>query len=369
MRRVPFDTRSERDCPRLKRNTLLLDGATPRRYNAPVPNQPCAARSGAAEFYVNVAIAPLERLQTFVTIFLGIFIEAAPFLLAGSLVSGFMAVFLRRETLARLIPRQPVAAALVGAALGLAFPVCECGVVPVTRRLYQKGLPVSVGVAFLLAAPVINPIVIFSTYAAFGWGPIFWGRFALTFIIACVIGLIFQTAAPGEVMLPHVTASPPGEITPPQISISAHGAAPAARFWQRVPQALLTAGDDFLDMGRYLIAGALLAAALQTIVPQTALLAIGQGPVTSVIAMLVLAFVLSVCSTVDAFVALAFAGAFTPASILAFLVFGPMVDIKSTSMFLGVFQRRKVAYLVMLPAALTLLMGIFVNLNIWLGSN
>ena len=114
----------------------------------------------------------LERFQTFVTIFLGIFIEAVPFLLAGSVVSGLIEVYLKRETLFRLIPRQPVVAALMGASMGLLFPVCECGVVPVTRRLYQKGLPVSVGIAFLLAAPVINPIVILSTYAAFGWGPI-----------------------------------------------------------------------------------------------------------------------------------------------------------------------------------------------------
>ena len=126
----------------------------------------------------------LERFQTFVTIFLGIFIEAVPFLLAGSLVSGFIEVFLKRETLLRFAPRRAVPAALMGASLGMIFPVCECGVVPVTRRLYQKGLPMPVGIAFLLAAPVINPVVILSTYAAFGWGPMLWGRLVFTFVIA-----------------------------------------------------------------------------------------------------------------------------------------------------------------------------------------
>ena len=247
-------------------------------------------------------------------------------------------------------------ASLVGASMGLAFPVCECGVVPVTRRLYQKGLPVSVGIAFLLAAPVINPVVILSTYAAFGWGPILWGRILFTFVIAFVIGLIFRLATSDEVVLPQVLGRNRATLVDQVES--------TGTFRQRAPLALTAAGDDFLDMGRYLVAGSLLAAAMQTLVPQSILLAIGRGPVTSVVAMLVLAFVLSVCSTVDAFVALAFVGTFTPASILAFLVFGPMVDIKSTAMFLGVFQQRKVVYLVMLPLMMTLLLGVFLSLNV-----
>jgi len=127
---------------------------------------------------------------------------------------------------------------------------------------------------------------------------------------------------------------------------------------------VLLVGDDFLDMARYLIAGSMLAAAMQTLVPQSALLAVGQGPVISVVVMQALAFVLSVCSTVDAFLALAFAGTFTTGAVIAFLVFGPMVDIKSSLMFLGVFQRRAVAYLIALPLVLSLVMGVWWNLNL-----
>jgi uncharacterized membrane protein YraQ (UPF0718 family) len=126
----------------------------------------------------------------------------------------------------------------------------------------------------------------------------------------------------------------------------------------------MTAGDDFLDMARYLIIGTILAASMQTLVPQSTLLAVGQGPVLSVLAMQALAFVLSVCSTVDAFLALAFSGIFSTGSIISFLTFGPMVDIKSSLMFLGIFQRRVVFYLIVLPFLLTLLIGIFWNLNI-----
>jgi uncharacterized membrane protein YraQ (UPF0718 family) len=132
----------------------------------------------------------------------------------------------------------------------------------------------------------------------------------------------------------------------------------------RLQASLRIAADEFFEMGRYLIIGSLLAALMQTVVPQSALLAVGSGPVLSVLLMQGLAFVLSVCSTVDAFLSLAFANTFTTGSILGFLVFGPMVDIKSTLMFLGVFQRKIVAYLVILPFLLVLLIGVFVNLNL-----
>ncbi|MBI1299021.1 permease [bacterium] len=303
--------------------------------------------SAQARFFIS------ERFQTFVTIFLGLFIEAAPFLLAGSLVSGFINVFLNRDWLSRIVPRNPVLAAMTGSLMGLAFPVCECGVVPVTRRLYEKGLPLSVGVAFLMAAPVVNPVVIASTWAAFGWGPVLWGRVGLSVLIAFIVGLVFQLAKPKEILLTDLMTV--------RTSFDLPSAAPEP-FSRRAGKALVTAGDDFLDMARYLIAGAMMAAAMQTFVPQSALLAVGQEPVISVFALMALAFVLSVCSTVDAFLALAFSGTFTVGAIVAFLTFGPMVDIKSSLMFLGVFKRRTVAYLILLPFALTAVAAVMWNI-------
>ena len=293
-----------------------------------------------------------QRFQTFVTIFLGIFIEAVPFLLAGSLVSGFIAVFVDDSMIERYMPRRALSGALAGAGMGLIFPVCECGVVPVTRRLYEKGLPTSIGVAFLLAAPVINPIVIVSTYAAFGATPVFWGRLVVSLLVAVTVGVIFAAAQAREVLLPNVAA----------MCGCSHAAPADLPVGVRTRQALNTAGDDFLDMARYLIVGSMLAAAMQTLVPQALLLSVGQGPVVSVLVMQALAFVLSICSTVDAFLALAFAGTFTTGSIVAFLTFGPMVDIKSALMFLGVFRRRIVVYLIVLPLLLTMFIGILWNL-------
>ncbi len=294
-----------------------------------------------------------EKFQTFVTIFLGIFIEAVPFLLAGSLVSGLIEVFVDKGSLARYVPRRAVPAAFVGSLLGFAFPVCECGVVPVTRRLYQKGLPVSVGIAFLLSAPVINPVVLVSTYVAFGWGPVLIGRFVFTILIAFIVGLIFQFAPAQEILLPNEDGGHEHD----------HFVRENGRS-QKLWQSMNIAGDDFIDMVRYLIIGSMLAATMQTFVPQSTLIAFGSGPVTSVVAMMVLAFVLSICSTVDAFLALSFVNSFTTGSILSFLVFGPMVDIKSSLMFLGVFRRRVVLYLILLPLTLTMLITVFINLNL-----
>ncbi len=297
-----------------------------------------------------------SRFQTFTTIFLGIFIEAVPFLLAGSLVSGLIELFVNQESLARIIPRRALPAAMVGSLLGFVFPVCECGVVPVTRRLYQKGLPLSVGIAFLLSAPVVNPVVIASTYFAFGWGPIFVGRFVFSILIAFIAGLIFHFATPEEILLP---AEESGMHVHDHQHYHENDSA-KTKFWNTV----VIAGDDFMDMVRYLILGSMLAGLMQTLVPQATLLSFGNGSVMSVVAMMVLAFVLSICSTVDAFLALSFVNSFTPGSILSFLVFGPMVDIKSALMFLGVFKRRIVIYLILIPLLLTLLITVFLNLNV-----
>lgn len=304
--------------------------------------------------------APLfpARFQTFVTIFLGIFIEAVPFLTAGAIVSGLLEVFVDKRIIERMIPRHPLAGALAGSLLGFVFPVCECGVVPVTRRLYQKGMPLSVGIAFLLAAPVVNPVVLAGTYAAFGWGPMVAWRFALTIAIAFVIGLIFYIAQPEEVLLPESVAAIRRSFRLPVAA--APGAETSSRLWR----SLGIAGDDFMDMARYLIVGSMLAAGMQTLVPQSTLLAIGSDAFFSVVAMMALAFVLSICSTVDSFVALSFVTTFSPAAILSFLVFGPMVDIKSALMFLSVFRRRTVLYLILLPLLLTLVATVYMNLNV-----
>ncbi len=295
-----------------------------------------------------------DLLSQFTSVFLGIFIEAVPFLLLGTLASGMVEVFFNQEELARLLPRQPFLAALTGSLMGLFLPVCECGVVPLTRRLFQKGVPSAVGISFLLAAPVINPVVIASTYAAFGFSPVFWGRIALTLGIAVITGLVFSLQPDVNQILRDPIPVPVGLAEAPLV-LAPLSLAVTPPLGQRLRRMVIIAGDEFFEMGRYLVIGSLMAALLQTFVPQQILASLGRGPVLSVVVMAAIAVLLSVCSTVDAFIALAFIGQFPTGALLSFLVYGPMVDIKSTLMFTRVFRRRGVIYLVFLPLLLTLI--------------
>jgi uncharacterized protein len=316
---------------------------------------------------------PLVLLNIFTIRFLGIFIEAAPFLLLGAFASGLIDAFVRPDDIARLMPRNPVLATFAGAGLGFFFPVCECGVIPVVRRLYAKGLPMSVGIAFLLAAPVINPIVLVATYVAYGFGPVLIGRFVLTFIVAVAVGLVFMAAArPRDILRPTTLsrmalAAPRGGMegaTTADLAAAVRTQMPRRSLKDGLRTAVFTAIDDFFDMGRYLVIGTVLAATMQTFVPQETLTQLGSGPVVSVLVLQLVAFVLSVCSTVDAFLSLAFVNTFTPGAIIAFLTFGPMVDIKALLMYSGVFRMRVVLYLFLLPLLLVMLASIWINLNI-----
>ncbi len=291
----------------------------------------------------------------FATRFLGIFIEAVPFLLLGSLTSGLIETFVKTDDVLRFMPRSRLGAALGGTVLGLVFPVCECGVVPVTRRLFRKGLPLSMGVAFLLAAPFMNPIVFASTYIAFGFGGVLIGRALLTVLVAVIVATVIGSFAdPREVLKP--SSAKAGEDCHDH-----HHPIGGPGLRAKLFSAMQIGADDFFEMGRFLILGSGLAALLQTFVPQDSLLALGSGPIMSVLFMQILAFLLSVCSTVDSFLALAFVNTFSTGAIISFLSFGPMVDIKSTLMFTGVFRRKIVLYLVLLPFVLNLLAGVLIN--------
>ncbi len=301
--------------------------------------------------------ADSDLLSSFSVRFLAIFIEAAPFLLLGTIVSGFVSIYLKPSHVARFAPRNALAGAAAGSLLGFVLPVCECGVVPVVRRLLAKGMPMSIGIAFLLAAPVMNVVALFSTAAAFGFGTVLAGRFIMTPVVAIAVGMVFSVRTQRSEVLREVPAS--------GIAGGAVNFDEDPGSWRvGIANSLELAILEFFHIGKFLVAGCLLAAGIQTLASQELALSVGQGPVGSVLAMQLLGFILSVCSTVDAFLALAFTGTFTTGSILAFLTLGPMLDIKSVTMFLGIFRLRVVAYLILLPTLITLLIAVAYNLNV-----
>lgn len=288
-------------------------------------------------------------LNLFVTRFLSIFIEAIPFLLLGSLTSGLIEVFVKTEDILRWLPHNRLGAAIVGICLGFLFPVSEYGVVPVTRRLFTKGVPMSTGVAFLLSAPFMNPIVFASTYIAFGLGTMFIGRLVITALIAMTVAVLMSTfAQPEEVLKPHV--------------INTLGELQDRTFRHQFLRAVTIARDEFFEIGRFLIVGCALAVTMQTIMPQDSLLALGTGSVLSVIVLQIQAFILSIGSTGDSVLALMFVNTFTSGAIISFLTFGSIVDMKSALMFTGVFKRKIIVYLIVLPFLMNLLAGVIINI-------
>lgn len=267
------------------------------------------------------------------SIFISILIEAIPFILIGVILSGIIQMFVSEEMIARIMPKNRFLAVLFGALAGVLFPACECGIIPITRRLLLKGVPLHAGVAFMLTAPIINPIVLFSTYIAFGnrWSVVFY-RGGLALAVSLIIGVILSYQIKDNQLLK------PDE---PGHHHHHHGT-----LLQKLGGTLRHAIDEFFSVGKYLIIGAFIAAAMQTYVKTSTLLAIGQNDVSSSLVMMGLAFVLSLCSEVDAFIASSFSSTFSLGSLIAFLVFGAMVDIKNLLMMLAAFKKRFVFLLI-----------------------
>ncbi|MCY8795125.1 permease [Bacillus inaquosorum] len=267
------------------------------------------------------------------SIFISILIEAIPFILIGVILSGIIQMFVSEEIIARIMPKNRFLAVLFGALAGVLFPACECGIIPITRRLLLKGVPLHAGVAFMLTAPIINPIVLFSTYIAFGnrWSVVFY-RGGLALAVSLIIGIILSYQFKDNQLL---KPDEPG-----------HHHHHHHTLLQKLGGTLRHAIDEFFSVGKYLIIGAFIAAAMQTYVKTSTLLAIGQNDVSSSLVMMGLAFVLSLCSEVDAFIASSFSSTFSLGSLIAFLVFGAMVDIKNLLMMLAAFKKRFVFLLI-----------------------
>lgn len=282
------------------------------------------------------------------TIFLSILIEALPFVLIGILIAGFIQIFITEEHIQRWIPRNTLLAVVMSCLVGALFPACECGIVPIVRRLIAKGVPIHAAIGFMLTGPLINPVVIVSTYMAFGNDlKIASLRMLVGFIIAIVIALLISLFFKGSQFKSSLqTYSLP--TTSQQTSF-------VTKLLNMVKHAI----DEFFDMGKYLIIGAFLAAFVQTYVSTKTLLEIGEGVSSSILVMMGLAFILSLCSEADAFIGASFSAIFSTPSILAFLIFGPMIDLKNTMMLISVFRLKFVLWLIALVATV-------VYISIWI---
>ena len=316
----------------------------------------------------------MTRVATGWAIFQGLLIEALPFLMLGVTIAGLARWLVPQSAWVRRLPRNPLLAPIVGALLGFALPACECGNVPVARRLLASGAPLGTGFGFLFAAPVLNPIVLASTWAAFPdqtW--LLWARPAGAFVIAlalsALLGLIPESRLLQAALLEERRLSQPlSSIGLLERRTGLVGAGPAkperqAQSTGLLPRELLSHSTrEFLSLLTLLVLGSALAAVVQTWLPRSWLLALGSAPTLSVLALMLLALVVSVCSSVDAFLALGFAAQVTPGALLAFLLLGPVVDLKLAGLFTVLLTPRAIAITALSASLMVLLIGQWVNL-------
>lgn len=293
------------------------------------------------------------------TIFLSIVIEALPFVLLGCLISGALQVFLTPERVKRWLPDNRFLSILTGSVLGFFFPSCECGIVPIVHQFVKKGVPVHTAFAFMLTAPIINPIVIFSTFIAFGnsWEMAGW-RMVGSFVVALIIGIWLAYFQKESVLKTKIQQTIDHKHHHTHHHDHTHGTneheevkiGRIKQLSQQTGHVLTHSIDEFFDTGRYLIVGGLIAASMQTYLPTRVMLTLGSTKLLAIIIMLLLAFTMSLCSEADAFIGSSLLSLFGTAPVVAFLVFGPMVDIKNLLMMKRYFNGRFILMLIGLIA-------------------
>lgn len=302
------------------------------------------AIAATAAVVVLARIADVGRVaaaQNFVLIFTAIVVEAIPFILIGAMAGALLEVYVPEGVMARVAGKRlslQMPLAVVG---GLAFPVCDCGSVPVARRLIARGVHPAAGLAFMFAAPVFNPIVLASTFIAYrGRGialEMVVGRSALVLVVALAAGWALGTDGAKELLRPR-----PGDLEP----LPAEERSKRSVFVDHLT-------TDFFFMGKFLVIGAALSAAIQTALPQSLVSGVARTPVVGTLALMAVAFVASLCSEADAFVAVSFTQ-FPLGSQLAFLVFGPVADAKLAMIYSGTFRRRFVPRLLVIAIPVVL---------------
>jgi len=292
------------------------------------------------EFFSAIA----TTFQDFMTLTFGIIVEALPFVILGVLFSVLIQVVLPTDKLIKKLPKNRVLRRITVSFLGVAMPVCECGNIPVARSLMIKGFSTQEAIVFLLAAPSINIITFIVTWEAFSFNrSVAIVRVLATLFVANITALLVAKLVNKDKLLTKEFAA-------------------ACEVDSHKPRSLSRATNIFRNemwlITRLLIVGAMIAAASQTFIPREAITAITDNVVLSVLAMLILAFVISICSSVDAFFALAYVNTFSLGSILAFLVAGPMVDIKMIAIMKTTFTYRTLAVITSSVFMLSLIIGV-----------
>lgn len=336
---APRNARLERD-PRLRRGGLLLAGAL-------------VVVALVVLALVSPGPALPTRLQDGLTLSISVLIESMPFVILGVLLSIVVQVWVPPGMIERWMPRRAWARRTALSLLGMFVPVCECGNVPFARGLMMRGFTVPETLTFLIAAPIVNPIVIITTHQAFGFDDgILVVRLLGGFAVANLIGWLYSKHPDPDALVTERFAASCELANDPD----------ATRGLDRGRRSLAQFVVELRAVMPALIIGSALAGAVQVLVPRSALLAIGSNPALSIVAMIALAMIVSICSNVDSFFALSFASTFTPGSIVAFLLVGPLVDVKMLALLRTTFRTKVLVGLVVIVVLFAVAVGSVVNL-------
>ncbi|MFJ3643992.1 permease [Streptomyces sp. NPDC090108] len=294
------------------------DGRAARRISSPLVLTAALMLAVLAQSPIRSALGT-PVMQSWTTVFVAVTLQALPFLVLGVLLSAAIAVFVPPSFFARALPARPALAVPVAGLAGAVLPGCECASVPVAGALVRRGVTPAAALAFLLSAPAINPVVLTATAVAFPRDPeMVLGRFLASLLVACAMGWLWQRLGRTD-----------------WLRQPAHGAHESATkgesFWNSVRH-------DTMHAGGFLVLGAMAAATLKAVAPAAWLRTAADNPLVSVLALAVLAVLLSICSEADAFVAASLTQ-FSLTAKLVFLVVGPMIDLKLFAMQAGTFGR------------------------------
>lgn len=298
----------------------------------------------------------LSPIEIFNTVFTSILMQAFPFILIGLLVSSVMHVFVPDEWIVKIFRKKYGLGFLTAMFAGIFFPVCECAIVPVMTGLVKKGVPMPIAVTFMLSAPIINPIVIISTLYAFPGQPeIMFMRVGFGLLIALMVGLTMTAFGNSISMLTDESEcnchpSDVGRHTHVGCACHCHHNEEHDKegILEKFKDLFLHAGEEFFTVGKYLILGAFMTSLIQILIPKEVFVQLGMKSGLSLLVMMAVAFLFSACSTSDAFIARSFTNNFSMGSIMGFLVFGPMMDVKNLLMLLANFRRSFVIKLSLL---------------------
>lgn len=304
----------------------------------------------------------MQYIQDISIVCISILFEAFPFIMLGVVVSSIIHEFVPDDFIPKIMPKNPFLGALVGVIMGLFIPVCDCAVIPISRRLMKKGIPLNVGITFMLASPIINPIVIFATIYSFGTiiPKMVIYRSILGVIIAIIIGLIISVIhKKDEVFLIEESSNNSHSSA---CNCGCHHEHKKKKLFERILNVVKHSKVEFFEIIKYLIIGSLIASSAQVLIPKEILNSFSGEGVIQIFILMIFAYLISLCSTSDSFVAKAFANQFSNNSILAFLLLGPMIDVKNTIVLLGNYNKKFVIKLIGLIFLFVFAFALIVNI-------